>query len=110
MGFDAWITRTDGELAATGASARRGTVGDSLTSQETRVALLVARGQTNRDIATALFSARNRGAPHHHDPAQTRAPLPDRVGREHGRVRPPDRPMSGFPRRDRRAARRTVSR
>ena len=56
MGFDAWTARAEGELAATGASARRrADVGDSLTSQETRVALLVARGQTNRDIAAALF-------------------------------------------------------
>ena len=56
MGLDAWTGRAEGELAATGASARRSpTVGDSLTSQEARVALLVARGQTNREIATALF-------------------------------------------------------
>lgn len=42
--------------AATGATSRRGSaVGDVLTSQETRVALLVTRGQTNRDIAAALF-------------------------------------------------------
>jgi DNA-binding CsgD family transcriptional regulator/tetratricopeptide (TPR) repeat protein len=56
MGFDAWTARADGELAATGATARRRPgLGDSLTSQETRIALLVARGQTNRDIAAALF-------------------------------------------------------
>jgi DNA-binding NarL/FixJ family response regulator len=56
MGFDAWTARAEGELAATGASARRRPdVGDSLTSQETRVALLVARGLSNRDIAAALF-------------------------------------------------------
>ncbi len=56
LGFDVWTQRAEAELAATGASARRGaTAGDSLTSQETRVALLVARGQTNRGIAAALF-------------------------------------------------------
>ena len=56
MGLDAWTERAEGELAATGATARRGpAAGDTLTSQETRVALLVARGHTNRDIATALF-------------------------------------------------------
>lgn len=56
LGFDAWTARADGELAASGTTARRGPgVGDALTSQETRVALLVARGQTNRDIAAALF-------------------------------------------------------
>ena len=56
MGLDLWTQRAEAELAATGASARRGaTAGDSLTSQETRVALLVAGGQTNREIAAALF-------------------------------------------------------
>ena len=56
MGLDLWTERAEAELAATGARARRGTdIGDSLTSQETRVALLVARGQTNRGIAAALF-------------------------------------------------------
>ena len=55
MGLDGWTARAESELAATGLSARRGGAGDSLTSQETRVALLVARGRTNRDIAAALF-------------------------------------------------------
>jgi DNA-binding NarL/FixJ family response regulator len=54
MGFDAWTARAEGQLSATGAR-RRSDAGGSLTSQETRVALLVARGQTNRDIAAALF-------------------------------------------------------
>ncbi len=44
------------ELAATGQRPRRGPRdGDQLTSQETRVALLVARGLSNRDVAAALF-------------------------------------------------------
>ena len=67
MGFDAWTARTEDELAATGAHRPPWLdAGDSLTSQETRVALLVARGQTNRDIATALFpQPENGGAPRH---------------------------------------------
>ena len=45
------------ELAATGATARRrGPDTDQpLTSQETRVALLVAEGRSNREVAAALF-------------------------------------------------------
>ncbi|MGY1603577.1 AAA family ATPase [Geodermatophilus sp. SYSU D00815] len=56
MGVDGWARRARDELAATGARARRGgAAGDELTSQETRVALLVAQGLTNKDIAAALF-------------------------------------------------------
>lgn len=56
MGLDLWVGRAEGELAATGATARRGPRRDAtLTSQETRVALYVARGLTNREIAAALF-------------------------------------------------------
>ena len=45
------------ELAATGERVRsRTAAGDTaLTSQETRVALLVAQGMTNREVATSLF-------------------------------------------------------
>jgi DNA-binding CsgD family transcriptional regulator len=56
MGLDRWTERAEAELAATGATARRTpTAGDPLTAQETRVALLVAEGRTNRDIASVLF-------------------------------------------------------
>jgi len=55
MGLDGWTARAEAELAATGGARRSAAMGDALTSQETRVALLVARGQTNRDIAAALF-------------------------------------------------------
>ena len=56
LGMDGWTARATAELAATGRRARRGPRdGDQLTSQETRVALLVARGLSNRDIAAALF-------------------------------------------------------
>jgi DNA-binding CsgD family transcriptional regulator len=54
LGLDGWAARAVDELAATG--QRRGpAAGDALTSQETRVALLVARGLANKDIAAALF-------------------------------------------------------
>jgi DNA-binding NarL/FixJ family response regulator len=56
MGLDLWVGRANDELAATGSTARRGPQRDvALTSQETRVALHVARGLTNRQIAAELF-------------------------------------------------------
>ncbi len=53
----AWADRAAQELDATGATARsRGPVPEEpLTSQETRVALLVAKGQSNKEVAAALF-------------------------------------------------------
>ena len=53
----AWADRAAQELDATGATARsRGPVREEpLTSQETRVALLVAKGQSNKEVAAALF-------------------------------------------------------
>ena len=52
-----WAQRAADELAATGATARprRPLAAEPLTSQETRVALLVARGLSNREVAAALF-------------------------------------------------------
>ena len=52
-----WARTAADELAATGATARRrnAEVDEPLTSQETRVALLVARGMSNREVAAALF-------------------------------------------------------
>jgi DNA-binding CsgD family transcriptional regulator len=52
-----WAAQAAAELAATGATARpRGTGTEQpLTSQETRVALLVAEGKSNREVAAALF-------------------------------------------------------
>jgi DNA-binding CsgD family transcriptional regulator len=57
MDLTAWAQRAADELAATGATARprRPLASEPLTSQETRVALLVARGLPNREIAAALF-------------------------------------------------------
>lgn len=56
IGLDGWADRARDELATTGEKTRRATqAGDQLTSQETRVALLVARGLSNREIAAALF-------------------------------------------------------
>ncbi|HEU4489452.1 MAG TPA: AAA family ATPase [Jiangellales bacterium] len=56
MGLQAWSRRAEDELAATG-ETRRGRVGtdEPLTAQETRVALLVAEGLTNKEAAAALF-------------------------------------------------------
>ena len=57
MDLTAWAQRAADELAATGATARprRPLAAEPLTSQETRVALLVARGLSNREVAAALF-------------------------------------------------------
>ena len=57
MDLTAWARRATGELAATGATARsrRLLTSEPLTSQETRVAILVARGLSNREVAAALF-------------------------------------------------------
>lgn len=57
MDLTAWANRAADELAATGETARprRAGIGEPMTSQETRVARLVARGLTNREVATALF-------------------------------------------------------
>ncbi|CRK61807.1 putative transcriptional regulator [Alloactinosynnema sp. L-07] len=56
MDLALWAERASHELAGTGerTQARDGT-GQPLSSQETRVALLVARGLTNREVAAALF-------------------------------------------------------
>jgi DNA-binding CsgD family transcriptional regulator len=52
-----WAGRAAEELAATGETARsrQPHADEPLTSQETRVALLVARGMTNKEVAAALF-------------------------------------------------------
>jgi DNA-binding NarL/FixJ family response regulator len=53
----AWQDRATAELAATGERlrSREAAADTALTSQETRVALLVAQGRTNREVAAALF-------------------------------------------------------
>lgn len=57
LDFAHWAGRASDELTATGETARpRGPLADEpLTSQETRVALLVAQGLTNKEVAAALF-------------------------------------------------------
>lgn len=52
-----WAAVTDAELRATGATARarRPLPREPLTSQEARVAALVAQGLSNREVAAALF-------------------------------------------------------
>ena len=57
MDLTLWARQAADELAATGATARRREPDseEPLTSQETRVALLVARGLSIREVAAALF-------------------------------------------------------
>jgi DNA-binding CsgD family transcriptional regulator len=57
MELTRWADRAAHELAATGETARRRRVGNEepLTAQETRVAQLVGRGMTNREVAAMLF-------------------------------------------------------
>ena len=53
----AWVHRAEAELAGSGERARSRKVPaeQALSSQETRVALLVAQGMTNKEVAAALF-------------------------------------------------------
>lgn len=56
LGSTAWAERCRVELRASGARLRRGPEArDELTPQELQVALEVARGRTNREVAQALF-------------------------------------------------------
>lgn len=56
MDLTLWADRAAQELAGTGERAHaRDATREPLTSQETRVALLVARGLTNREVAASLF-------------------------------------------------------
>lgn len=57
FGMEAFAERARVELEATGEHARKRTVEtlDQLTPQETQIALLVAQGNTNREIAAQLF-------------------------------------------------------
>lgn len=56
LGANLWADRARAELRAAGA-VRRAAVGDpdELTAQETRIALAVARGATNREVAAELY-------------------------------------------------------
>ena len=57
LGAETWAQRTSREIAATGKSAP-GPIShttDLLTPQELQVAIAVANGATNREVATALF-------------------------------------------------------
>ena len=57
MDMAAWVEKADDELAASGARARKRelTSSEPLTAREVRVALLAARGSSNKEIAAALF-------------------------------------------------------
>jgi len=57
MGADAFATRAEREMLATGERTRKRTVNtrDELTPQEVQISRLVAEGHTNREIAAQLF-------------------------------------------------------
>jgi DNA-binding NarL/FixJ family response regulator len=57
LGAEAFAERARTELAATGQTARRGeaALSGTLTGQELQVALMVAKGATNREAAVALY-------------------------------------------------------
>jgi DNA-binding CsgD family transcriptional regulator len=56
LGAEPWVERTRAELRAAGAIKReRAGDPDELTAQEVRVAMAVARGATNREVAAELF-------------------------------------------------------
>jgi DNA-binding CsgD family transcriptional regulator len=57
MGTEAFARRAERELLATGERARKRTLDtlDQLTPQETQIARLAAKGNTNREIAAQLF-------------------------------------------------------
>jgi DNA-binding NarL/FixJ family response regulator len=56
MDLTLWAERAGQELAGTGERVQaRDATHQSLTSQETRVAVLVAQGLKNREVAAALF-------------------------------------------------------
>ena len=58
LGADPWAERTRAELRATGGptgSAAPAIATDELTAQELQIALQVAQGRTNREVAAALF-------------------------------------------------------
>jgi DNA-binding CsgD family transcriptional regulator len=60
MGADAFAHRAEGELLATGETARRRTVEttDDLTPHEARIARMARDGASNQDIANELFVSR----------------------------------------------------
>jgi DNA-binding CsgD family transcriptional regulator len=57
LGAEPWARRARSELRATGAAVgpQRDPLARQLTAQELQVALLVAQGMTNREVAAALF-------------------------------------------------------
>jgi DNA-binding CsgD family transcriptional regulator len=57
LGATPWELRAEGELRATGETARKRDPStlDQLTPQELQIAALVAQGMTNREIAAQLF-------------------------------------------------------
>ena len=87
MDLTAWTQRAADELAATGATARprRPLASEPLTSQETRVALLMARARAvqPRGRRRPVPQPQDGRAPPSQRVPQTRLPLPHRAGRRH---------------------------
>jgi DNA-binding NarL/FixJ family response regulator len=57
VGAEPWVERANGELRASGQTLRARSLPDSdaLTPSELQVALRVAEGLTNREVAAAIF-------------------------------------------------------
>ena len=89
----AWGHRAEAELAASGERARSRTAPDgaALSSQETRVALLVAQGMTNKEVAAALFLS-PKTVEHHLGSALRKRGLRSRteLARDFNRSAPPE--------------------
>ncbi len=60
LGAATWVVKARGELGSIGGRTRE----DGLTAAERRVATLVAEGQTNREVAAALFLGERTVASH----------------------------------------------
>jgi DNA-binding CsgD family transcriptional regulator len=66
MGIDAFATRAERELLATGERVRKRAVGarDELTPQEAHIARLASEGLSNADIGARLFISQHTVAYH----------------------------------------------
>ena len=60
IGADSWLVKARGELGSVGGRRRE----EGLTAAERRVAVLVAEGRTNREVAAALFLGERTVASH----------------------------------------------
>ncbi|WP_460563799.1 LuxR C-terminal-related transcriptional regulator, partial [Geodermatophilus arenarius] len=81
LDLTAWAQRAEGELRATGRTARprRPLPEEPLTAQETRIAVLAARGASNAEVAAALFLS-PKTVEHHLSSVYRKRGLRSRVG------------------------------